>query len=103
MTCMDMSSAPLIGEVPCLCLQVIQSTPTVTPDVHQDPLDLTLDEFPTLGLVSKSVTEDKPKFGQAMNGLNAEFFWYASIKENSALQKLKSWTQVKRLQGMNDI
>ena len=31
-------------------------------DIHQDPFDLTLDEFPTLGLVSKAVAEDNPNF-----------------------------------------
>ena len=72
-------------------------------DVNQDPLDLTLDEFPTLGLASKAAAEDNPNFGQAMNGPNAEGFWDASVKEISTLQKLNSWTQVKRLQGMNVI
>jgi len=43
-------------------------------DIHQDPFDLTLDEFPTLGLVSKAAAKDNPNFGQAMNGPNAEGF-----------------------------
>jgi len=72
-------------------------------DIHQDPFDLTLDEFPTLGLVNKAAAEDNPNFGQAMNGPNAESFWDASVKEISTLQKLNSWTQVKRQKGMNVI
>ena len=38
-----------------------------------------------------------------MNGPNAEGFWDASVKDISTLQKLNSWTQVKRQQGMNVI
>jgi len=72
-------------------------------DVHQDPLDLILDKFPTFGLVSQASAEDNPNFGQAMNGPNAEEFWDASAREISTIQKLRSWTQVKRTQGMNVI
>jgi len=31
-------------------------------DVHQDPLDLILDEFPTFGLVSQASAEDNPNW-----------------------------------------
>jgi len=72
-------------------------------DVHQDPLDLILDEFPTFDLVSQASAEDNPNFGQATNGPNAEGFWDASARDISTLQKLRSWTQVKRTQGMNVI
>ena len=64
-------------------------------DVYQDPLDLIMDEFPTLGLVSKAAPEDNPNFGQAMNdGPNTEEFWDASPWEISTFQKLRSCTQV---------
>jgi len=53
--------------------------------------------------VSKAAAEDNPNFGQAMNGPNTEDFWDASVKEISTLQKLNSWTQVKRQQGMKVI
>ena len=53
--------------------------------------------------MSKAAAEDNPNFGQAMNGPNTEDFWDASVKEISTLQKLSSWTQVKRQQGMKVI
>ena len=53
--------------------------------------------------MSKAGAEDNPNFGQAMNGPYSEGFWDASAKEISTLQKLRSWTQVKRTQGMNVI
>ena len=72
-------------------------------DVYQDPLDLTLDECPTLGLVSKAATEDNPSFGQTMNGFNAEGSWDANALEISTLQTFRSCTQTKHAQGMNAI
>jgi|AntRauTorckE5430_2_1112549.scaffolds.fasta_scaffold01697_10 hypothetical protein len=59
-------------------------------DVLQDPMPLDLDEYSTLGFVSRASAEDNPGFGQAINGPNSEGFWQSCAKEISTLQNLKS-------------
>ena len=74
-----------------------------TMDALQDPIDLTLDEMPTLSFVSKASTADHPGFDEAMNGPNSKGFWEASLREVETLAGIGTWTQVKRESWMNVI
>ena len=72
-------------------------------DVHQDPLDLSIDTFPTLGLaaVKSASAADNPRWNEAMRGEHADGFLRASVLEISTLQEMKSWEQVPRTPDLN--
>lgn len=74
-------------------------------DDEQDPSDLTMNKFPTLGLVSKAAAEDNPNFGQAMNDPNAEGLWNAgSYGRYQHFKSLKLHPTIKRCEeGINTI
>ena len=72
-------------------------------DALQDPVDMTMDDFPELVFATKSSQNDNPRFDEAMNGPNSEGFWVAGAKEVATLQNIGTWEQVERKPEMNII
>ena len=72
-------------------------------DVNQDPLDLTIDEFPTLALSARKSASaaDNPRWHEAMSGEHADGFLRASTLEISTLQEMGSWEQVRKTPDLN--
>ena len=60
--------------------------------ILQDPLDLTLDKFPTLALAAhKSASAaDNPRWQEAMKGDHTDGFAKASTLDIATLQKMDS-------------
>ena len=72
-------------------------------DALQDPVDMTMNDFPELIFATKSSQNDNPRFNEAMNGPNSEEFWVAGAKEVATLQNIGTWEQVERKPEMNII
>ena len=72
-------------------------------DVLQDPLDLSIDEFPTLALAARKSASaaDNPRWNEAMKGEHADGFLRASTLEIATLQEMNSWEQVPRSPHLN--
>lgn len=72
-------------------------------ELHENPLDGTLDDVNPLIFAAKANDEDNPNWHQATSGQNRKGFWEAMWKEAITLSDIKAWDVVPRTEGMHVI